>query len=67
MGFILKVLFLLAAVLILWIAVFRGIGLMGKKVSKRPKNPLSSVELKKCDRCGIYLPSGQTCDCSDRA
>ena len=52
---------------LVWAFLFRSKGKLPHKKRQSPKkNDLKGQDLIKCHACGIYLPAGQTCDCSDR-
>ena len=66
----LKVLVTIGLLALVWVLAFRS-GLARAKPSRGPKKKktksLDTQDLVKCSACGIYLPSGHTCDCKERA
>ena len=65
----LKVLVTFGLLAVVWLLLFRGgiLPVLKRRSSDRPRSPLAAQELVKCKHCGIYLPTGQTCDCAERA
>ena len=61
--------FLVAAAVIgaLWMIMFRwsGRGVGKRRLGRTRRRRIAPQELVKCRDCGIYLPAGQPCGCSD--
>ena len=51
-------------ILVVWMVFNR---LRPGRPKPRAKPPIMAQETTRCERCGIFLPLGQTCGCADRA
>lgn len=61
-----KILTIVGALIALVVFLSRARLLPLKPRPRRKGRDLGTQDLIKCRACGIYLPAGQTCDCTDR-